>query len=129
MTAPVRRPYEFDDAQNATFASLARAMKFVAVAMLLVSGIIGVGAVLLARSTLAGAAILAPLAIAVAIMAAQLYAAARRFRRIVLTQGRDISNLMVALDEMAIAYGVQRWLWVTVSIVILLALLTTTVGH
>lgn len=126
---PLRRPYEFDDAQNATFAKLAGAMTFVAVAMLLLSAIIGVAAIALARSTLSGSAILAPLGIAVAVMAAQIYAAARRFRRIVATHGNDISNLMVALDEMATAYQVQRWLWITVSIVILVALATTIVGR
>jgi hypothetical protein len=74
-------------------------------------------------------AMLAPLGIAVAVMGAQLFAAARRFRRIVGTRGNDISNLMVALDEMAVAYGVQRWLWITVSVVIVLALATTIVGR
>lgn len=129
MTTPPRRPYEFDDAQNATFATLAGAMLFVAVAMLLLSALVGVAAVALARSTLTGSAILAPLGIAVAVMGWQLLAAARRFRRIVGTRGNDISNLMTALDEMALAYGVQRWLWITVSVAIVVALATTIVGR
>ena len=62
-------------------------------------------------------------------MGAQLLAAAGRFRRIVATSGKDISNLMVALEEMAVAYRVQRWLWVTVSAVIVIALATTIVGR
>ena len=126
---PSVRRYEFDDAQNATFARLAGAMTFVAIAMLLLSAIVGAAAVLLVRSTLAGSAILTPLAIAVAVMGAQLLAAAGRFRRIVATSGKDISNLMVALEEMAVAYRVQRWLWVTVSAVIVIALATTIVGR
>ena len=129
MTIPSVRPYEFDDAQNATFARLAGAMTFVAIAMLLLSAIVGAAAVVLVRSTLAGSAILTPLAIAVAVMGAQLFAAAGRFRRIVATSGKDISNLMVALEEMAVAYRVQRWLWVTVSAVIVIALATTIVGR
>jgi hypothetical protein len=129
MTNPSARRYEFDDAQNATFARLAAAMTFVAVAMLLLSAIVGAAAVLLLRSTLAGTAILTPLAIAMAVMGAQVLAAAGRFRRIVATSGKDISNLMVALDEMAVAYRVQRWLWVTVSAVIVIALATTIVGR
>jgi hypothetical protein len=77
-------------------------MIFVAVVMLVLSAIVASAALVLARSTMAGAAILAPLGIAVAVMAAQLFRAARRFRRIVATRGNDISNLMVALDEMAL---------------------------
>jgi hypothetical protein len=126
----ISRPsYEFDDAQNATFARLAGAMMFVGVAMLLVSAIVGGSAVVLGRSTLAGSAILAPLAIALAVMGAQLLAAARRFRRVVTTRGNDISNVITALDEMAVAYGVQRWLWITVTIVVVIALAFTIVGR
>jgi hypothetical protein len=126
---PEERRYEFDDAQNATFARLASAMTFVAVAMLLLGAIVGTAAVVIARATLAGSAILAPLAIAVAIMAVQLHAAARRFRRIVATRGNDIRNLMMALDELVISYRVQRWLWITVSVVVVIALATSIVGR
>jgi hypothetical protein len=129
MTTPPRRPYEFDDAQNATFARLAATMTFVAAAMLLLSAVLGVAVIALARTTLTGSAILAPLTIAVAVMGAQQFAAARRFRRIVNTRGNDISNLITALNEMAAAYGVQRWLLVTASLAIVLALATTMVGR
>jgi hypothetical protein len=129
MITPPRRPYEFDDAQNATFSRLAGTMTFVAVAMLLLSAVVGVAAIALARSTLTGSAILAPLGIAVAVMGAQQFAAARRFRRIVETRGNDISNLIAALNEMAAAYVVQRWLLVTASLAIVLALATTIVGR
>lgn len=129
MTTPSGRPYEFDAGQNATFEKLASAMMFVALTLLLLSAFVGSAAIVVARSTLAGAAILAPLAIALAVMGAQLVAAARRFRRIVATRGNDISNLMTALDDMAFAYGVQRWLWTTVLVTILLALSFTIVGN
>ena len=119
------RRYEFDQDQNAVFSKLAAAMAFVAIAMLVPSVIIGGAAMLLGRSTLAGSAIFGPFAIAVAIMAAQLYQAARYFRRIVITRGNDIDNLMVALDEMAKAYRTQCWLWVVVSAVVVMALATT----
>jgi hypothetical protein len=123
------RPYEFDDAQNATFARLASAMTFAAVAMLLLSALVVAAVVALARSTLAGGVILAPVGIAVAVMGAQLFAAARRFRRIVATRGDDISNLMAALDELATAYRVQRWLWITASMAMAVALTFTIVGR
>jgi hypothetical protein len=129
MTIPSGRRYEFNEVQNTTFARLAGAMLFVAVAMVLFSAIVGSAAVVLARSTLAGSAVLAPVGIAVAVMGAQLFAAAKRFRRIVATRGDDISNLMAALEEMAVVYRVQRLLWVTVSVVIVIALATTIVGR
>jgi hypothetical protein len=123
------RIYEFDAAQNATFANLATAMKFVAVAMMILSLVLGAATVVLARSTLAGSAILAPLAVAMGIMAAQQYAAAAHFRRIVATRGNDMSNLMVALEKMVIAYRIQRWLWLTASVAVVIALATTIVGR
>jgi amino acid transporter len=129
MTTPSGRPYEFDDAQNATFGKLAGAMFFVAMVLLLLSAIIGSAVVVLARSTLAGSAVLAPVGIALAVMGAQLFAAARRFQRIVETRGNDISNLMTALDETAAAYRVQRWLWLTVSMAIVIALIATIVAR
>jgi heme A synthase len=48
---PSEHPYESDEAQNATFARLAAAMLFVAVAMLIAGAIVGSAAVVLARST------------------------------------------------------------------------------
>ena len=128
MTTPPARRYEFDDTQNATFARLAAVMMFVAAAMLILSMIVGSAAIVVARSTWAGAAILTPLGIALAVMGAQLFGAAKRFRRIVATRGNDIDNLMTALNEIALAFRVQRWLWITVTVVIVVALVTTIVG-
>jgi hypothetical protein len=45
------------------------------------------------------------------------------------TRGNDISNLMTALDETAAAYRVQRWLWLTVSMAIVIALIATIVAR
>ena len=129
MTLRSGTSYEFDDAQNATFAGLAGAMLFVGVALLLVGTIVGCGALMLARSTLAGSAVLTPLAIALVVIGAQMVHAARRFRRIVTTRGNDISNLMEALDEMAAAFRVQRWLWLTVSMAIIIALIAAVVAQ
>ena len=129
MTLRSGPSYEFDDAQNATFAGLAGAMLFVGVALLLLGTIVGCGVVVFARLTLAGGAVLMPLAIALAVIGAQMVQAARRFRRIVTTRGNDISNLMEALDEMAAAYRVQRWLWLTVSMAIIIALIAAVVAQ
>ena len=123
------RPFEFDDAQNATFARLASAMAFVAVAMTALGVIVGASGVIMARSTLWGGALVLPVTIALLVMGTHLYAAARRFRFVVRTRGRDVDNLMIALDEMAGVYRIQRWLWVTVSAAVIIALLTTRGAH
>ncbi len=122
--SPERR-YEFSPDQNAIFSRLAGAMRFVAIVMVLASGTVGIAAVFIGRSTVVGAAMVAPLAIAVAFLAAQLYQAATHFRRIVSTRGSDVEHLMAALDEMANAYLTQRWLWIVAAVAILLALATT----
>jgi hypothetical protein len=62
-------------------------------------------------------------------VAVQQYSAARRFRRIVATRGSDISHLMIALEQMAAAYRVQRWLWISAAAVVILALAMTRVGR
>ncbi len=97
-------PVAFDDAQNATFSSLATAMIFVARATLLQSLVVGAAAIVLARSTLAAPAILVPLGIAIVVIGWQLHRAAKHFRRIAFTLGNDIQNLIVALKEMVVAY-------------------------
>ena len=128
-TSIEQRRYEFDDAQNATFSSLATAMMFVAGAMLLLSIVVGAAAIVLARSSLVASAILAPLDIAIVVMAGQLYRAAKHFRRIALTRGNDIQNLIVALNDMVAVYRVQRWLWISVLAVVVVALATTIVSQ
>lgn len=129
MTLSPERPYEFNDAQNSTFARLAGAMRFVAAAMLVLGAVLSLAAIVLARSTLEATAILAPLGITVGLMGAQLFVAGRRFRRIVTTRGSDINNLMKALDGMVAAYVIQRWLWITLSLVVAIGLTFTTVGR
>ena len=130
MSTPIEQHrYEFDDAQGATFSSLASAMTFVARAMLLLSLVAGAAAIVLARSTLAATAILAPLDIAIVVIGWQLHQAAKHFRRIALTRGNDIPNLIVALNEMVVVYRVQRWLWICVLTVVVIALATTIVSR
>lgn len=129
MTLPSERPYEFNDAQNSTFARLAGAMTFVAAAMLVLGAVVSLAAIVLARSTMAAAAVLAPLGITVGLMGAQLFVAGRRFRRVVNTRGNDIHNLMKALDGMVAAYIIQRWLLITLTLVVAIALSFTAVGR
>ena len=128
-TSIEQRRYEFNDAQNATFSRLATAMTFVARAMLLLSLVVGAAAIVLARSTLAATAILAPLDIAIVAIGWQLHQAAKHFRRIALTRGNDIHNLIVALNEMVVVYRVQRWLWICVLTIVAVALATTIVSR
>jgi hypothetical protein len=59
------------------------------------------------------------------VMGGNLFGAAAHFRRITTTEGHDIENLMVAMREVARAYAVQRWIWIAVGLVLLLALATS----
>jgi hypothetical protein len=121
--------YEFDDAQNRVFSGLSAAMAFVAAAMLIASVIGGVAMVLLARSTLASVLVFGPLPVIVAVMAVHLSVAARRFGRIVRSEGNDVGNLMEALAHLTSAFRMQRWLWIVISLAIVVALVTTTTGR
>jgi hypothetical protein len=128
-TSIEQRRYEFDDAQNATFSSLATAMIFVSRAILLLSLEVAAAAIVLARSTLAATAILAPVDIAIVVIGWQLHQAAKHFRRIALTRGNDIQNLIVALNEMVVVHRVQRWLLICVVTIVAIALATTIVSR
>jgi hypothetical protein len=55
--------------------------------------------------------------------------AAKHFRRIALTRGNDIQNVIVALNKMVVVYRVQRWLWICVVTIVAVALATTIVSR
>jgi hypothetical protein len=100
-------------------------MRFVAVAMFVSTVIAGAATIWMARLTLTGSIVIVPIPIVFAIMAAQLHTAARHLRRVAGTQNNDIDNLMVALGHMTRAYLVQRWLWLVIAAVVIIAMVTT----
>ena len=119
---------EFDQGQDAVFAKLAGAMAFVGIVILLLGVLLGIAAILW-KPTLLGAGICGVLATLFVAMGLLEYGAARHFRRIVTTHGRDVDNLMIALDELANVYAIQRWLWIVLGAIVLIALASTVTGY
>jgi len=70
-------------------------------------------------------ATLVVLGILLLVMGVNLVAAAQHFKRIATTEGHDIENLMVAMGEVARVYAVQRWLWVALALVLIVAIATS----
>ena len=120
--------YEFDQGGNAVFARLAGAMVFVGIAMCIPGVLLGVVAFLL-RPTLLGQVVCGVLAILLVVIGLLHYGAARHFKRIVTTQGRDVDNLMIALAELTTVYEIQRWLWIVLGATVLIALAGTVTGY
>ena len=120
--------YEFDKGENAVFARLAGAMVFVGIAMFIPGVLLGVVAFLLPK-TLLGQGICGVLALLLIAMGVLQYGAAGHFRRIVTTQGNDVENLMIALGELTSVYEIQRWLWIVLGAIVLLALAGTVTGY
>jgi hypothetical protein len=121
--------YEFDREQNAVFSRLAGSMKFVGLAILISGGLLFSPAYRLFRPG-AGAyvelGLLAVLGVVLVVMGANLYGAANHFKRIATTEGSDISNLMVAMKELAAVYALQRWLWIAIVIAAIISFIGTT---
>ena len=120
--------YEFDQGGNAVFARLAGAMVFVGIAMLIPGVLLGVVAFLW-RPTPLGQGICGVLALLLVALGVLQYGAAGHFRRIVTTQGNDVENLMIALGELTSVYEIQRWLWMVLGAIVLLALAGTVTGY
>jgi hypothetical protein len=123
-----RDSYEFDQRQNALFASLASAMSFVGVAMAIPGVLLGAAALIFKWTSL-GIGVSGVLALLLVAMGLLQYRAAGHFRRIVRTQGGDVDNLMAALDELRAVYDMERWLWIVVAAVVLVALAGTVTGY
>ena len=121
--------YEFTAEQNARFSALAAAMTFVGLAMLIACAVVIAVILWIGPSSLAIGAIVAVPAGVLTVTAVHLLRAAADFRRIASIRGNDIDNRMVAVERVAGAYRLQRWLWLAASATILVALATTIVSH
>jgi hypothetical protein len=121
------RNYEFTPQQDAVFRRLAGAVSFVGAAMMVP------GAVLLivpaymfsVHGPSVPEGLFVVLGILLMVMGVNLFGAAKHFKRIATTEGRDIENLMIAMDEVARVYAVQRWLWIALGFVLIVAIVTS----
>jgi len=119
--------YEFDREQNAVFSRLAGSMRFVGLAILISGGILVSPAYRLFRpGAYIELGLLVVLGVVLMVMGANLFGAANHFKRIATTEGSDISNLMVAMKELAAVYALQRWLWIAIAIAAIISLIGTT---
>ncbi|RPI01881.1 MAG: hypothetical protein EHM72_05450 [Calditrichaeota bacterium] len=107
-------PFEFSTQQNSTFGSLAGKMKLVSI-FFIVIGVLSAMSNWVQGSIVAGV-INAAVFIFIGIWTLD---AGRAFRRIVDTQGSDISHLMSALVNLKRLYTLQFWLLIITMIAVL----------
>jgi hypothetical protein len=95
--------YEFSENDNAVIGSLASKMLFVGIAVLVASVIVIIAGI--SRRD----AVLGVTSLIYACIGSLTIAAARSFRKVVQSQGSDISYLMTALDDLRWIYMIQYW--------------------
>jgi hypothetical protein len=120
--------YEFNAQQNAVFVKLASALAFVGLAMLVPAVLLGIAAIVL-LPTLLGEGVCGVFAVLLVVIGLLDYGAARHFRHVVTEPTRDIPDLMIAVEELANVYEIQRWLWIVLAAVVLVALTSTVIGY
>ncbi len=113
------REFEFDASQNALFSDLAQKMGFVGLLF------IALGALTILGGVFNGVGGLSNIFVGVLYILIGLWTknASDAFRRIVDTQGSDITNLMTALGQLRKLYTLQYWAIIISIIFIVLALI------
>jgi hypothetical protein len=117
--------YEFTEAHNEIIGGLARFMQITGVMILLYGGLETVQGVLAIRqdgwTDLVGAAVSAVIGVFT-------LKAASFFRRIVVSQGEDLSHLMAALETLRRLYKLQAVLYIIGVTLLILALIFITLA-
>ena len=113
--------YEFSPQQNEVFGGLASAMKFVGICLIIVAILHGLA---VTRGN-AGALVSGFIYFFIGIWT---IGAAGSFRKIVDTQGRDITNLMAAITSLRSLYHLQRVL-IIIGLVVILFVLMSAAGR
>ncbi len=113
------REFEFDASQNALFSDLAQKMGFVGLLF------IALGALTILGGVFNGVGGLSNILVGVLYILIGLWTknASDAFRRIVNTQGNDITNLMTALGQLRKLYTLQYWAIIISIIFVVLALI------
>lgn len=101
---PSAGTYEFNQAENRVFAGLARRMRFVG---LIITAIGGFSLVAGFSTQISLTQVIA--AVVYLLIGAFTVSAATEFRRVVQTQGSDISHLMEALSSLRKVYAILYW--------------------
>ena len=121
--------YEFTDEQNRLFSDLAKKMRLVGFFML-VLGIAALIALVVRLVAAGGEPIYVALPVGVFLVLTGLWTLRSEiaFRRIVDTEGRDISHIMKAMGELRKFYALQYWLVVICLLLFLVSLFAEPVG-
>src|SRR5262245_3537537 len=122
------RSYEFDDQENGCLNQLGNSMRHVGILDAGVGGLLFLYAYPLTRnsSDAPGTTMLALTltAVLLTIKGIHLWRAGDYFRKVVRTRGSDITNLMVALNDLREAYDFHWW----APLVVMLVLLASTIA-
>jgi len=113
------REFEFDTSQNELFGDLARKMGFVGILL------VALGALAVLGGVFSGLKSLSNIFVGILYILIGLWTknASDSFRRIVDTQGSDITNLMAALGQLRKLYTLQYWAIIISIIFVVLALI------
>lgn len=117
---PPPQEYEFGQKQNELVGALAGRMAFVGT-MMIVFGVLldvlGLISIFVLHIQETGAGALWNIVAGASLLAVGFWTrgAAERFQRIVDTEGKDVSNLMIALEELFRIYSLQRYLFIFTS--------------
>lgn len=119
----VSAPYEFNASQNDAFGDLAMKMRFVGMMGIAAGVLVGIGGIaglVTGKGAMGwGSLVQATLSL---LVGAWTRSAAAGFQRVVDTQGSDIKNLMIAIDELRRIYGLQKLLFIVVIGLLVLAI-------
>ena len=111
--------HEFDPSENEVFSGLSGAMRFVA-AVTIILGILFVIVGVFSLSSLIDAIINLGQGVCMILIGAWLYGAGTHFKDIVISEGNDITNLMMAIKKLKNVYTFQAWLFaIAIALVVL----------
>jgi hypothetical protein len=121
---PAEKQYEFKEAENKIIGELAAKMHFVGLFMLAMGLlVIAIGAVVVVHY---GPIVSGVLACLIGLWTQR---ASMSFRNVVNTEGRDISHLISALDDLRKLYSLQFWLLILGVALALLGLWAVSFGY
>ena len=113
--------YEFNQSHNHLIKDLAQKMRFVSYFLIALGVLLIIGGIVSVRSGLISGIINGVLQILIGFWTTK---AASSFNLIADTQGNDIENLMIALEQLRKLYTLQYWLILIALIFIVIALIT-----
>jgi len=125
MESQFSEEYEFNESQNELIGSLASTMNFVGYFLIAIGIVAAISGII--TITQGGFPELVQ-GIAQLIIGFWTMKAAKSFKLIVDTEGRDVENLMGALGELRKLYGLQYWVIMITLIFVFIGLIVAIIG-